>query len=145
MKGFRNLRPVGGFLLLIAMILVGCNSNDPEYKLSDLQGLWQENNTEHYMRFTTDSADDLKAGYLWGYEWDEADGTVEDDLFEPNMYHGNSWFMYRLDGGVWHQINKMNNDWADIPQDYVISTLTATKFVYYKKGYKNETQSYTKK
>ena len=132
-------------LIVLAAVLVGCNKNEPEYQLSDMQGLWQENGTEHFMRFTEESANDLKAGYLWGYEWDEAEGTEESDLFEPNMYHGNSWFMYRLDGEGWHQINKMNNNWADIPQDYTITTLTSSQFVYYKKGYKNEKQSYTKK
>ena len=130
---------------LIGIAFSACNPKEPiEYSLNDMQGLWKENGTEHFMRFTTESANDLKAGYLWGYEWDEAEGTEESDLFEPDMYHGNSWFMYRLDGEGWHQINKMNNNWADIPQDYTITTLTSSQFVYYKKGYKNEKQSYTK-
>ena len=59
-------------LIVLAAVLTGCNSNEPNYQLSDMQGLWQENGTEHFMRFTTESANDLKAGYLWGYEWDEA-------------------------------------------------------------------------
>ena len=35
----------------------GGSSSDPEFKLSDLQALWQENGTEHFARFTEELND----------------------------------------------------------------------------------------
>ena len=71
---------------LIGIAFSACGRQEPiEYSLSDMQGLWKEDGTEHFMRFTTDAADSLKTGYLWGYEWDEGDGTEESDLFKPDI------------------------------------------------------------
>ena len=62
-------------LLLVAalgVVLASCSmiggGDKPEYRLSDLQGLWQEKNTEHFVRFTTERSDEAK--YLYGGEWD---------------------------------------------------------------------------
>ena len=68
--------------LLIAVLgvaLASCNmmNNKPSYQLSDLQGLWQENNTEHFVRFTTEQSDEVK--YLLGREWDEAELHLMDN------------------------------------------------------------------
>lgn len=145
MRVFSNKFSVFSLLIVVAAVLIGCNPNGTiEYSLSDLQGLWLENGTEHYMRFTTDAADSLKAGYLWGYEWDEGEGTNWEDLFKADMYHGNSWFIYRLEGEKWLQINAMSIGSGVIPETYVITTLNKSTFEYYKEGYKNEKQTYTK-
>ena len=136
------------YLALIALIGIAfsaCSKKDPiEYSLSDMQGLWKQNNTEHFMRFTTESADSIKSGYLWGYDWDKSEGTVEDDLKQPDMKYGNSWFIYHLEGEKWLQINTMSIGSGLIPETYVITTLNSSTFEYYKEGYKNEKQTYTK-
>ena len=136
------------YLALIALIGIAfsaCNSKEPiEYSLSDMQGLWRENGTEHFMRFTTDAADSLKTGYLWGYEWDESDGTEENDLLQPDMKYGNSWFIYHLEGEKWLQTNTMSIGSGLIPVTYVITVLNSSTFEFYKDGYKNEKQAYTK-
>lgn len=136
------------YLLFFALMGIGfsaCSKVDPiEYSLSDMQGLWRENGTEHYMRFTTDAADSLKTGYLWGYEWDEGDGTEESDLLQPDMKYGNSWFIYHLEGQKWFQTNTMSIGSGLIPETYIITVLNSSTFEYYKEGYKNEKQAYTK-
>ena len=136
------------YLALIALIGIAfsaCSKVDPiEYSLSDMQGLWKENGTEHFMRFTTDAADSLKTGYLWGYEWDESDGTEENDLLQPDMKYGNSWFIYHLEGEKWLQTNTMSIGSGLIPVTYVITVLNSSTFEFYKDGYKNEKQAYTK-
>ena len=130
---------------LIGIAFSSCGRQEPiEYSLSDMQGLWKEDGTEHFMRFTTDAADSLKTGYLWGYEWDEGDGTQESDLFEPDMKYGNSWFIYSLEGQKWYQTNTMSIGSGLIPETYVITILNSSTFEYYKEGYKNEKQTYTK-
>lgn len=145
MRVFSNKFSVFSLLIVVAAVLIGCNPKEPiEYSLSDMQGLWKEDGTEHFMRFTTDAADSLKTGYLWGYEWDEGDGTEERDLFEPDMKYGNSWFIYRLEGEKWYQTNTMSIGSGLIPETYVITTLNKSTFEYYKEGYKNEKQTYTK-
>ncbi len=145
MRVFSNKCSVFSILIVVAAILIGCNPKEPiEYSLSDMQGLWKEDGTEHFMRFTTESADSLKTGYLWGYEWDEGDGTEERDLFEPDMKYGNSWFIYSLEGEKWYQTNTMSIGSGLIPETYVITTLNKSTFEYYKEGYKNEKQTYTK-
>jgi len=145
MRVFSNKFSVFSILIVVAAVLIGCNPKEPiEYSLSDMQGLWKEDGTEHFMRFTTDAADSLKTGYLWGYEWDEGDGTEERDLFEPDMKYGNSWFIYSLEGEKWLQINAMSIGSGVIPETYVITTLNKSTFEYYKEGYKNEKQTYTK-
>lgn len=151
MRVFSNKFSVFSLLIVVAAVLIGCNPKEPiEYSLSDLQGLWKNANGT-YMRFTTESADNIRisfgvsqSGYLWGYEWNENDGTVEDDLLQPDMYHGNSWFIYRLEGEKWLQINAMSIGSGMIPETYVITTLNKSTFEYYKEGYKNEKQTYTK-
>lgn len=132
------------FIAFIGIAFSACSKGDPiEYSLSDMEGLWKNANGNH-MRFTTVSADSLLSGYLWGYEWDENDGTVEDDLYEPDMFHGNSWFIYNLKGDKWMQTNTMSIGSGLIPVTYVITTLNSTTFEYYKEGFKNEKQTYTK-
>ncbi len=144
MRVFSNKCSVFSILIVVAAILIGCNPKEPiEYSLSDMQGLWKNANGT-YMRFTTESADSLKTGYLWGYEWDEGDGTEERDLFEPDMKYGNSWFIYSLEGEKWYQTNTMSIGSGLIPETYVITTLNKSTFEYYKEGYKNEKQTYTK-
>ena len=132
-------------LILLAVISVAMCSCDmfkskPSYKLSDLQGLWRQDNAEHFVRFTDESAASVKAGYLWGCEWDEAEDVHETDL----VLHGNGWFMYRLNSDELLEIEQMDNEWADIPKTYIVTQLTSSKLTYHPKDYKNENISFTK-
>ena len=126
------------------------NKTTPSYSLSDLQGLWQENNTEHYVRFTKEQSDET--GYLYGREWDEAEwydeGSYEDFLIEQRNkqgYPGNGWFKYQFKStGDLTEIHLMDNGGAEIPKIYVVSKLTDTDLVYYEKEYPSIKFNFTK-
>ena len=117
-------------VLGIAMTSCGLfNNNNPEYKLSDLQGLWQNDKYDTWhVRFTNDAADE--AGYYWGCEWgDFGDDVTEDDL----VYHGNGWFKYSFVSAELIEIHRMDNDWAVQPKVYVVTRLDDTDLNYYEK------------
>jgi len=127
-------------LALVALVGIAFSScslfngggNDPEYRLSDLQALWQENNTQHFVRFTTEQSDEPK--YLYGREWDEAEDIYEEDL----VPQGNGWFKYWFEstGGL-HELHLMDNHGAEIPKEYIVSKLTDSDLEYYEKDNKN--------
>ena len=126
------------FVAFIGIALCGCEKKQKDFYLTDLQGLWLEDGTKHYVRFTTDPADET--GYFWGCEWDEADDVYEEDL----VYHGNGWFKYNLTQDQLLEVHRMDNDWADIPKHYVMVTLSASKMTFYPKDFKNEKKNFTK-
>lgn len=71
----------------------GGKSNDPNFQISDLQGLWEENHTQHYVRFTADRAEEYP--YFYGREWDEGEDVTEQDLLDTwtqSGIRGNGWF-----------------------------------------------------
>ena len=129
----------------------GGKSNNPSFQLSDLQGLWEENNTEHYVRFTTERAEEYP--YFVGLEWDNADWNDPDMTFEEfliwNRYElghlVNGWFQYKFEtNGNLTEIHFMDNGGAEIPKIYIVSTLTDTKLEYYEKDYKSHKFYFTK-
>ncbi|MBO5553698.1 MAG: hypothetical protein IJ718_03580 [Paludibacteraceae bacterium] len=137
MKTFRFL-----LIAVLGIAMASCSmigNNDPEYRVADLQGLWQENNTEHYVRFTTEQSDE--AGYLYGREWDEAEDIFEADL----QKYGNGWFKYLLEKtGNLTEIHLMDNGGAEIPKTYVVTKLTDTDLEYYEKEHKAITFKFQK-
>ena len=141
------------FLAFVAVVLASCdmfNKTTPSYQLSDLQGLWQENNTEHYVRFTKEQSDET--GYLLGREWNDDEwydeGSYEDFLIEQRNkqgYPGNGWFKYQFKTtGDLTEIHFMDNGGAQIPKVYVVSKLTDTDLVYYEKDYPSIKFNFTK-
>ena len=122
------------YMALIAfagICLVGCKKDQKDFYLSDLQGLWQnDQTTTWYMRFTADQGD--IAGCYWGREWgDFGDDVTEDDLFDPENYHGNGWFQYKLEkNGDFTYINMMDNKGADVPKSFKMITLTSSKMTF---------------
>ena len=142
------------FLLLsiAGILLASCTgmTTQPEYRLSDLQGLWQQNDKHVFVRFTTEQSDE--SGYLYGREWDEAewedDGSYEDFLIEQREkqgHPGNGWFKYKFETtGNLTEIHLMDNGGAEIPKIYVVSLLTETDLVYYEKDYKNIKYNFSK-
>jgi hypothetical protein len=137
MKTFRFL-----LIAVLGIAMASCSmigNNDPEYRVADLQGLWQENNTQHYVRFTTEQSDE--AGYLYGREWDEAEDIFEADL----QKYGNGWFKYLLEKtGNLTEIHLMDNGGAEIPKTYVVTKLTDTDLEYYEKEHKAITFKFQK-
>ena len=137
-------------VLLVAVLGIALSScsligggETPEYRVADLQGLWLENNTEHYVRFTSEQSDEV--GYLLGREWDEADWddpdmTAEEYLIwnrEQLGHPGNGWFKYKLETkGDLTEIHLMDNEGGEIPKSYVVSKLTSTELQYYEKDRK---------
>ena len=136
------------YMALIAfagICLVGCKKDQKDFYLSDLQGLWQnDQTTTWYMRFTADQGD--IAGCYWGREWgDYGDEVTEDDLFDPETYHGNGWFHYQLEKkGNLHEIHVMDNQGSVIPKEYVVSKLTNSDLEYYESGDKKHKFYFTK-
>ena len=143
MRNFRFL-----FLALVGIALASCNmfNNKPEYQLSDLQGLWQRNNTQEFVRFTTEQSDE--AGYFLGCEWDEAEDVTEQDRIDARLelgYPGNGWFKYLFETtGSLTEIHLMDNGGAEIPKVYVVTVLTDTELSYYEKDHKSIKFSFSK-
>lgn len=131
MKAFRFV-----LVALLGILLASCSmlggDKEPQYRLSDLQGLWQEKNTEHFIRFTTEQSDE--PNYLYGREWDEGEDIFEEDL----LPYGNGWFKYWFEtSGKLTEIHLMDNGGAEIPKVYVVSKLTDTDLEYYEKEHTN--------
>ena len=119
--------------------MTSCFNNNPTFYLQDLQGLWQENNTEHFVRFTTEQSDE--AGYLYGREWDKAEDIHEEDL----LPHGNGWFKYLFEtNGNLTEIHLMDNGGAEIPKIYIVTKLNSTTLEYYEKDHKSISFSFQK-
>ena len=122
------------------------NKTTPSYSLSDLQGLWQRNNTQEFVRFTTEQSDET--GYLYGCEWDEAEDVTEQDRIDARNelgHPGNGWFKYQFKStGDLTEIHLMDNGGAEIPKIYVVSKLTDTDLVYYEKEYPSIKFNFTK-
>ena len=94
----------------------------------NIVGLWLENGTEHYVRFTTEQADTT---YQYGYEWDGKDEVTEEDVL--NDKYGNGWFKWLLEKPQLTEIHLMSNGGGDIPKIYTITKLTETELQYYEK------------
>ena len=93
-------------------------------KEADLLGLWQEQNTEVFVRFTNEADD--SGEYHYGREWDESEDIFENDL-QP---YGNGWFKYKLVKTDLTEIHLMDNGGADIPKVYQVLKLTAGELQY---------------
>lgn len=126
---------------LVAIAFTGCkeNTNEPEFRLIDLQGLWLEDNTEHYVRFTDEKSDETD--YLYGREWHEDEDCTEADL-KP---YGMGWFKYKFEkNGNLTEIHLMDNGGAEIPKIYVVTKLTDDDLEYYEKDYKSNKYSFSR-
>jgi len=112
--------------------LLGGDKN-PQFRMSDLEGYWLQtnDNTDHYVRFTTDQSDE--AGYLLGYEWHEKDpaGAVyESDVLQDSL--GDGWFKYKLETkGELEEVILMTNKGAEYSRFYTVTKLTSENLEYY--------------
>lgn len=113
--------------LLTGLTMVSCSLLTPDttqFTANDLIGLWQENGTQVYMRFTTEH--DSAMQYQYGREWDEGDDVFEEDL-KP---YGNGWFKWKLVTTSLTQIHLMDNGGAQVPKVYTVSKLTTSELSY---------------
>lgn len=113
-------------LLLAAVAMTSCfgPSNEPTFVEADLLGLWVEDGTQAYVRFTSEKDD---AGeYKYGREWNEEEDVVEGDL----VPYGNGWFKYKLVQSDLTEIHLMDNGAAEQPKVYVVTKLTDTELHY---------------
>lgn len=115
-------------LAMVAIAMTSCfRPNPPEvikFKEADLLGLWQEQNTQAYVRFTSEQDD--SGEYKYGREWDESEDVFESDL-KP---YGNGWFKYKLIQSDLTEIHLMDNGGANIPKVYQVLKLTAGELQY---------------
>ena len=126
-----------GILVLVAVVMTSCfgPSNEPSFVEADLLGLWQEEGTEAYVRFTSEA--DETGEYKYGREWDDDDDVHEEDL----LPYGNGWFKYKLVKSDLTEIHLMDNGGAEEPKVYVVQKLTDTELEYrdeYKKTHRFE-------
>ena len=122
-------RIVLSVLAVVAIAMTAClgpgpNPEEVEFKQADLLGLWQEQNTEVFVRFTNET--DESGEYHYGREWDESEDIFENDL-QP---YGNGWFKYKLVKTDLTEIHLMDNGGADIPKVYQVLKLTAGELQY---------------
>lgn len=153
MKRLKWLTIVVVGVLLASCNMIGPKDKEPVFQLSDLQGLWLQDNdpTEHYVRFTTEQSDET--GYLYGREWNEYYGDEDQAVYESDLFesletlgvHGDGWFKYKFEtNGNITEIHLMDNGGAEIPKVYIVSKLTDTELVYYEKEYKNLTYQFSR-
>ena len=139
------------FCAIVSLALTSCfggpSNNTPSYSLSDLQGLWQENNTEHFVRFTTEQSDE--ADYLYGREWHEDEDVIEQDLIDSREelgHPGNVWFKYKFvtSNGELTEIHLLDNGGAEIPKIYYVTNLADGQLEYYEKDHQGIKFYYSK-
>lgn len=108
---------------LLAIVVTSCQK-EVSFQEVDLLGLWQEEGTEAFVRFTAEN--DSTGEYKYGREWDESDEMSESDL-KP---YGNGWFKYKLVKSDLTEIHLMDNGAAELPEKYVVIELTDTDLQY---------------
>ena len=113
-------------LAVIALAMTSCfnHDNTPTFAERDLLGLWQEDGTEAFVRFTTEQ--DETGEHKYGREWDESEDIFESDL----LPYGNGWFKYKLVQSDLTEIHLMDNGSADIPKIYQVVKLNAGELQY---------------
>ena len=110
---------------MVGAVVASCSlGTEPTFQESDLLGLWQEDGTEAFVRFTADK--DSTGVYKYGCEWNEGEGVSESDLTK----YGNGWFKWKLVKADLTEIHLMENGGADIPKVYTVRKLTDTELLY---------------
>ena len=85
--------------------------------------------------------DDYEAdGYYWGKEWNEAEDVHEEDL----GFHGNGWFLWKIDGKNMRELHCMDNTDVKVPKNYVFSTTTDGSLTLTDKKFKDTVFSFVR-
>ena len=111
---------------MVGALVASCSlfTGPTSFQESDLIGLWQEDGTEAFVRFTAEK--DSTGVYKYGCEWNEGEGVSESDLTK----YGNGWFKWKLVKADLTEIRLMENGGADIPKVYTVRKLTDTELLY---------------
>lgn len=79
-----------------------------------LVGYWQNIENPNWFKAYYDDEDEDETGVFWGKEWDETDGTMEEDL----SWHGNGWFKWqRTTIGILERY-RMDISESEVPYTY---------------------------
>lgn len=115
---------------MVGALVASCSlfTEPTSFQESDLIGLWQENGTKEFVRFTPEK--DSTGVYKFGYEWDEGDGVRESDRTNIDSKYGNGWFKWKLVKADLTEIHLMENSGAELPKVYTVSKLTDTELQY---------------
>ena len=115
-------------IALVAMVgalVASCSlGTEPTFQANDLLGLWQEDGTKAFVRFTAEK--DSTGVYKYGCEWNEGEDVSESDLTK----YGNGWFKWKLVKADLTEIHLMENGGAEMPKVYTVSKLTDTELQY---------------
>ena len=149
------------YLALVALVAVAFSScsmfggskdsNDPEFRASDLLGKWHRTNPgegeDPYIRFTDEESDE--EGYFYGLEWDEGDDKYEENVWDDREANdgvpGNGWFKYKLSKeGQLEMVQLHDISSTEFSKIYVVSKLTSTELKYFEKGYTSKTFVFVK-
>ena len=116
---------------MVGAVVASCSlGTEPTFQENDLLGLWQEDSTEAFVRFSSEK--DSTGVYKYGCEWNEREGVSESDLTK----YGNGWFKWKLVKADLTEIHLMENGGAELPKVYTVSKLTDTE-LQYKDDFKN--------
>ena len=115
---------------MVGALVASCSlfTEPTSFQEDDLLGLWKEDDTEAFVRFTSEK--DSTGVYKFGYEWDEGDGVFESDRTNIDSKYGNGWFKWQLVKADLTEIHLMENGGADIPKVYTVRKLTDTELLY---------------
>ena len=110
-------------------VVASCSlGTEPTFQENDLLGLWKEDDTEAFVRFTSEK--DSTGVYKFGYEWDEGDGVFESDRTNIDSKYGNGWFKWQLVKADLTEIHLMEYGGAELPKVYTVTKLNDTELLY---------------
>ena len=110
-------------------VVASCSlGTEPTFQENDLLGLWKEDDTEAFVRFTSEK--DSTGVYKFGYEWDEGDGVFESDRTNIDSKYGNGWFKWQLVKADLTEIHLMEYGGAELPKVYTVTKLNDTELKY---------------
>lgn len=102
------------------------NEEEPEADYR-LLGKWQNEENPHWYRVYY--SDWEKEDYFWGKEWYEDEDVDETDL----QWHGNGWFLWRLEDNTVTELAVTDGGLAVIPHIYTFSYLSSERMTYSEK------------
>ena len=106
-----------------------------------LKGIFYEWFENRMIKYYDEISDYLPDDYLGNSSYikeisleniiDFGDDLTEEDLFDPENFHGNGWFQYKLElNGDFIYINMMDNDGGLVPKSYKMVVLTSSAMTF---------------
>ncbi len=129
----KRLFPIFAVLCVLAGAFTSCTPT-VEFDEIELIGKWKAPSESapasafQYCIFLEDKDD--TGEYRLGKFWDEGEGTYESDLGYDITDLKNGWFKWKLTDNELMEIHLMEYGWAEVPQRYTITTLSAATLTY---------------